>query len=95
MKKKVPKGTEAKAVIQMPAKDKDVWGPIADAAQSLCKKAGLFCGICIGWKEVQTFGKESTVFMTIATTTHPATATNKAQLAEVAKTVTEMVAQVA
>jgi hypothetical protein len=87
------KATEigTQVVFQIPAQ-KGVWGPIVDSAQDFCKKAGLYCGICIGWKELWTFGKESTVFMTIATTTHPATAANKTQLAEVAKKVTELVA---
>lgn len=85
------KGTCTQAVFQIPAKDKRVWEPIVDAAQALCRSRELYCGITIGWKEMWTFGKESTVFMTIATTTHSATATNKAHLTEVAKKVVEMI----
>jgi len=78
------KESGTQVVIKFSAKDKKVWEPIVDAAQDLCRKRDLYCGFCIR-------KSDHTIIMTIATTTHPATDTNKAQLVEVTRKVTELV----
>lgn len=92
--KKSLNGKCKQVVFHIPAKD-GLWKSVVYAAQDLCRgkeyDGNLYCGITIGWKEVWVFGKESTVFMTVTTTTHPPTADNKAHLAEVVKEIIERI----